>query len=222
MLKNELIESELLRTILDSFTDEYVSEENIKYAKVLAPHTVIDVFEEEIWKPVIYNDIVVGRYMVSSWGRVHDLNLGRLLSYHIGEEHYFRVALETITPNNNKNRATIRIHRLVATMFLPLIDGKTYVNHLDSNRQNNFYKNLEWTTNTDNIKHGHLNGSLDNKGGYTYFTPQEIETIRLKYKRGVTIKVLSEEYNRDRRAMSNIVNYVSYTDEFWVKIGYDI
>lgn len=211
----------MLKKILDRFTDEYVNEENIKYAKVLAPQTILTTFENELWKPVIYDGIVNDRYLISSWGRIHDLKLDRLTSYHLGDENYFRVGLENVNKEISHSN-TIRIHRLVATMFLTLIEGKTYVNHIDSNRQNNYYKNLEWTTNTDNIKHGHQNGSLENKGGHTYFTPQEIETIRLKHKRGATIKVLSEEYNRDRRAMSNIVNYVSYTDEFWIKMGYDI
>jgi len=48
-------------------------------------------------------------------------------------------------------KITMSIHQLVATIFLLNIDNYTLVHHKDNNRENNNYKNLEWTTHKQNI-----------------------------------------------------------------------
>jgi hypothetical protein len=46
-------------------------------------------------------------------------------------------------------------HRLVAMHFIPNINDKTDVNHIDGNRSNNYYLNLEWATRSENIHHSY-------------------------------------------------------------------
>lgn len=48
----------------------------------------------------------------------------------------------------------IFVHRLVAEHFCIKQDGHEAVNHIDGNRQNNHKDNLEWCTNSYNIKDG--------------------------------------------------------------------
>lgn len=45
------------------------------------------------------------------------------------------------------------IHKLVALAFIEKPIGRNYVNHKDGNPQNNHVENLEWVTNSENIKH---------------------------------------------------------------------
>lgn len=45
-----------------------------------------------------------------------------------------------------------KVHRLVATMFVPNPDNLDTVNHKDFNRLNNIHTNLEWMTLPDNVK----------------------------------------------------------------------
>ena len=52
------------------------------------------------------------------------------------------------------------VHQIVAETFLAKPDGKVCVNHIDSNRQNNHVDNLEWTTWSENCKHGFKLGRL--------------------------------------------------------------
>lgn len=45
-----------------------------------------------------------------------------------------------------------RVHRLVLETFYPNVDEKPYVNHKNCNRQDNRLENLEWCTQSENLK----------------------------------------------------------------------
>lgn len=54
------------------------------------------------------------------------------------------------------------LHRLVAQAFVPNADPRrhTVVNHIDGNRRNNAASNLEWCTQSDNVRHAHDAGLI--------------------------------------------------------------
>lgn len=58
----------------------------------------------------------------------------------------------------NGRRSTERVHRLVATEFVPNPDNKPEVNHKDGNKYNNLATNLEWVTKKENCRHAWDNG----------------------------------------------------------------
>lgn len=55
-------------------------------------------------------------------------------------------------------KKTVKVHRLVALAFIPTIEGKTQVNHIDGNKQNNHVSNLEWCDNGENQVHAYATG----------------------------------------------------------------
>jgi hypothetical protein len=59
-------------------------------------------------------------------------------------------------------RTAHTIHRIVATLFVPNPYKKKFVNHIDGNKLNNDYSNLEWVTGSENMKHGFASGLFDN------------------------------------------------------------
>lgn len=64
----------------------------------------------------------------------------------------------TFTLGKNKTKKTWSVHRVVALTFIPTVDGKPQVNHIDCNKTNNKVSNLEWCDNSENQLHAYENG----------------------------------------------------------------
>lgn len=104
----------------------------------------------EIWKAIKGYE---GLYEVSNLGNVKTLKNNKVLKPYISNAKYLLVSLY-----KNGKRKHKTIHRLVAEAFIPNIENKTQVNHIDGNKQNNNVKNLEWTSASENLKHAYAIG----------------------------------------------------------------
>lgn len=105
----------------------------------------------DVWKPI---DGYEGKYEVSNTGMVRILNYHRtgikkVLSTQIDRYGYVCVCL----PKEGNKRKHMTVHRLVAKAFVPNPDGKPEINHIDGNKQNNLFSNLEWVTMQENQRH---------------------------------------------------------------------
>ena len=107
-------------------------------------------FEKEVWKDIEGYD---GRYQISNYGRVWNTVTQSYMKPQLKKTGYYNINLMRA----NKKIVTERIHRLVALYFCHKAEGCNVVNHLDSNKTNNYYKNLEWTTISGNTKHCYEN-----------------------------------------------------------------
>ena len=105
----------------------------------------------EIWKDIKGYE---GKYQVSSLGNVKSLldkQLNKreiILKPSLNHKGYLRVYL-----SKDSKKSTKTIHRLVAETFIPNLESKKTVNHIDGNKINNRVDNLEWLSNTENQKH---------------------------------------------------------------------
>jgi hypothetical protein len=119
-----------------------------------------------------------GQYVVYSDGRIWSnpqttsdgrYLKGRFLKQHIQNSGYYMVQLY-----RNGNSTNYLVSRLVAEAFCNKPEGCEVVNHIDNNRLNNDYTNLEWTTTSGNINHGVKQGRY-----YYKKSKEEIDNIIL-------------------------------------------
>ena len=83
-------------------------------------------------------------YEISSFGNVRNVETGRILKPE-KVNGYYRIQL-----HKNGVPRVFRIHRLVATAFIPNPENKPFIDHKDHNRTNNMVENLRWATGHEN------------------------------------------------------------------------
>lgn len=112
-------------------------------------------YNDEQWKPVVYKNVVQGRYEVSNYGNVRNAKTKKLMKIHIKDNLYKHILLYT----DEGKQITCLIHRLVATAFVPgRTETRNIINHIDGNPANNHESNLEWCTQKENMQHAFLTG----------------------------------------------------------------
>jgi hypothetical protein len=93
-------------------------------------------------------------YAIDCHGRVLSLLTDQYITPSVDTNGYLKVTLML-----DGKRTVKRVHRLVAEHFIPNDDpAKTVINHIDGNKQNPDYTNLEWCTQQENTQHAHTTG----------------------------------------------------------------
>jgi hypothetical protein len=114
--------------------------------------------QEEVWKDI---DGYEGLYQVSNLGRVK--SLPRFVR---NKSSHFFTKEKILKPSNTKGYSYVsirkdnianqcKIHRLVCLAFLPNPENKRTVNHINGIRSDNRLCNLEWATDSENLKHSY-------------------------------------------------------------------
>ena len=141
---------------------------------------------------LIYQDIIDG-YYINPFGEVYSTISNKILKQDINTHGYKRICL--ITLNGKRN---FSIHRLVAYTFIENPFPGTYndVNHMDGNKTNNNYDNLEWCNNNQNKHHASING-LYERGEDRYnsvYSNAFAEEICEKFQNGMSYSDVYKEY----------------------------
>lgn len=96
-----------------------------------------------------------GLYQVSDWGRVKGLERfssnNIFIKEHIKSKCSDKDGYELVNLKKNGKHSAKKVHRLVAIAFIPNLENKPIVDHIDGNRQNNKVENLRWFTSKENL-----------------------------------------------------------------------
>ena len=152
-------------------------------------------------------------YTISSEGVVFNLRTQKIQKLQTDRDGYMVVNL-----SNDGIKKRKRVHRLVATAFIPTDDYSLTVNHKDGNKQNNSVDNLEWLSNLDNIRHAYSTGLAipkqnpkGEKSIASKLTFNDAEQIR-EWVRNNTYsrKEIATMFNITTASVGNIINNKTY------------
>lgn len=138
----------------------------------------------QIWKDI--NDFE-GLYQISNTGKIKSLNRivprtgkgGRItVKEKIKKSHLNDQGYAIIRLNHKEYNKTFGVHRLVAKHFIENPLQLKEVNHIDGNKANNHFSNLEWVTPSQNIQHAYDNGlHVCKTGGNHHSSRKVIDTV---------------------------------------------
>lgn len=167
---------------------------------------------QEVWKAVSGFESL---YEVSNHGRVRSFDRicnhkdgtvtrrsGRVLKPALRAGYPFiNLAADAIHKQEN-------VHRLVAEAFCDKPDGCNVVNHLDGDKTNNHWLNLEWTTHAGNAAHAHATGLSKprhgDESGTSKLTSVQVQEIRTAIIGGATGSSLAAQYGVHVMTISSI------------------
>lgn len=172
-------------------------------------------FIPELDENMIENEVFVRfdkDYGVSQYGRIKNCRTNRILGMSKHQDGYLFVTI---------HGEQIPAHRIVAKIFLKdTYADDLVVNHKDGNKMNNFVENLEWVTQSENIRHSIENHLTPNTVN-TYkgkFTPEQRDQIKEKWENGETKRSIANKYGVSHTCICDIINdkykYVSKVNTF--------
>ena len=155
-----------------------------------------------------------GLYQISTFGRIKSFirNKVKICKPMINKNGYLRISLR-----KNNIPKIFSVHRLVAQTFIPNPKNLKEVNHKFGNKFDNYFKNLEWCTDSENKKHAFKNGLM--KVGVEHhgskLTTEQVCYIRENYKpynNEFGASALARKYNVHLSTILDIIHRISYKD----------
>lgn len=99
----------------------------------------------EQWRKLVYKGHTSLTYSVSNLGKVRNDTTTKILRLQDSGYLHLRIPHDGCVRN-------IRVHRAVAETYLVPVEGSPVVNHINGNKHDNRVANLEWASQSHNVK----------------------------------------------------------------------
>lgn len=173
-----------------------------------------------MWKTLIYNNSEYDTLEINECGDLRNKKTQKMYKSSVTGSGYLGVC---VSLGSRENKKLFKIHKCVASTFIENPENKPYVNHKDGNKLNNNVDNLEWVTESENVKHANKMGLRDyatisgEKHKFSKLTKDDVLYIRHTYKsndkkRGG--RALSRKFNVSKETIRDIIHRNS-----WKHIG---
>lgn len=164
--------------------------------------------EDVEWRKIFEN------YEISNYGDLRSIKYKtpKLLHKIYSKDGYIQYSLL-----KNKKQLRTGAHRLVAIAFIPNPENKETVNHIDGDKHNNYYKNLEWVSRSEQMTHAYKLGLKKRMQGVLNYnhilTEEQVREIRKIYKahdKKYGMIPLAKRYGVSEPTINRVVHNRSY------------
>lgn len=172
---------------------------------------------KEIWKDIKGFE---GIFQISNLGNVKSLAryVGDYRGKRLKKERilkpcdngYGYLVLKVNTNNGKGKPKVFYIHRLVAEHFIPNPLNKKYVNHLDFNKYNNVFTNLEWCSQKENVNYSIER--MEKPKSFCRKTNTGEKYIRIKYGKYLFSYVTKK--TKKYKMFNDLKSAIEYRDNF--------
>jgi len=158
-------------------------------------------------------------FAVSKCGKVKNIKTGNILKSRLCHKGYEFVSTSCKIKKGDYRKVSAKVHRLIAIAYIPNPLGKEQVNHINGIKHDNSIDNLEWCTQSENIRHAldtglkpyrspnHLVGE---DAWNTNLTDETVHEICRKMVNGIRDHVLIKEYNLPHMLPYNLRNGITW------------
>lgn len=171
---------------------------------------------ESAW---VRNPSIITTYEVSNFGSIRNARTKRPVKMFAQSDGYLQVSLS----NNGKPKSYL-VHRIVAEAWIPCNSvDQVEVNHIDGDKQNNHYLNLEWVTHQENMLHAVQSGLFDPSFKLGCSKPKTYKTSNPTNRIGTnntTNKLTEQDVKNIRARAQNGERYSQISKDYPVSSNY--
>ena len=171
----------------------------------------VDDLPDETWRDIVNYD---GLYQISNCGRIKSFQRKkpRIMKPAIDSGGYMNIRLSKDGTAKNHN-----MHVLVARAFVANPYSKPEVNHINGNKWDNHFDNLEWVTDSENKYHAYRTGLRKEAQGEAHrmakLTNAQADYCRKVYKprdKEFNMTALAKKFGVCRQAIQHILQGKTY------------
>ena len=161
--------------------------------------------------PIKLDGVKEGLYEIYENGKIWSNYKNNFLNFKQDKDGYLEITLSGGTRNKHK---TYKVHTLVALHFIgnpPKTIVDPTVNHIDNNKHNNLYTNLEWMERSKNssIRSKKGIGSTNHEAILTELQVEEI--CNLLINTNLSIQEIANKYSVHKTTISHIQRKTNWT-----------
>lgn len=157
-------------------------------------------------KPIKYKNVKENLYLIDEYGNIYSNHIKKFLIPTTDKDGYLKIKL---SGGSRNNQCYVRVATLVAYHFIgnPPKDMKNpTVNHIDGNKKNNHYTNLEWLERNINTSIRNNKGAGEANHEAKLTEQQVLEICDLLINTNLTYDQIGIKYGVKKSTISNIKN----------------